>query len=186
MTHPDHKPGRLIAVVGPSGVGKDSVMAGLIAARPGLSAIRRAITRPPEAGGEDYDPLSPEDFAALKAAGNFALTWGAHGLFYAIPRATLAPLEQGHDLLANLSRNVLTEAAETVPRLAVLHITASPATLAARLTSRGRETESDIAARLSRQTDPLPPGLDIVTVSNDGPLSQTVATALSALYPESV
>lgn len=179
------RPGRLIAVVGPSGVGKDSVMAGLIAARPSLSAIRRAITRAPEAGGEDYDPLTPDAFAAAKAAGEFALTWGAHGLFYAIPRAALAPLARGNDLLANLSRNVLTEAAATVPRLTVLHITASPAILAARLAARGRETEADIAARLARQTDPLPEGLDIVTVTNDGPLSQTVATALAALYPES-
>lgn len=178
-------PGRLIAVVGPSGVGKDSVMADLIAARPGLTVIRRAITRPPKAGGEDYDPLSAEAFAKRKAAGDFALAWGAHGLFYAIPRATLAPLGQGHDLLANLSRNVLTEAALIVPRLTVLLITASAATLAARLAARGRETEADIAARLSRQTDPLPPGLDIVTVANDGPLSVTVATALAALYPES-
>lgn len=178
-------PGRLIAVVGPSGVGKDSVMASLVAARPGLSAVRRAITRVPEAGGEDYTPLTPDAFAAARAAGDFALTWGAHGLFYAIPRAALTPLAQGHDLLANLSRNVLTEAAKTVPRLTVLHITASPATIAARLTARGRETGADIAARLSRQTDPLPEGLDIVTVTNDGPLPHTVATALAALYPES-
>lgn len=179
------RPGRLIAVVGPSGVGKDSVMAGLIAARPGLSAIRRATTRAPEAGGEEYDPLTPDAFAAARAAGDFALTWGAHGLFYAIPRAALAPLAQGHDLLANLSRNVLTEAAATVPRLTVLHVIASPAILARRLADRGRETEADIAARLARQTDPLPDGLDIVTVTNDGALRQTVATALAALYPES-
>ncbi len=179
------RPGRLIAVVGPSGVGKDSVMAGLIAARPGLTTVRRAVTRAPEAGGEVYDPLTPDTFAARKAAGDFALTWGAHGLYYAIPRAALAPLAQGLDLLANLSRNVLTEAAETVLRLTVLHITASPAILATRLAARGRETEADIAARLSRQTDPLPKGLDVVTVANDGPLPQTVANALAALYPES-
>jgi ribose 1,5-bisphosphokinase len=177
--------GRLIAVVGPSGVGKDSVMAGLIAARPSISAIRRAITRPPEAGGEDYDPLIPATFETRKAAGDFALTWGAHGLYYGIPRAALAPIAQGHDLLANLSRNVLTDAARLVPRFTVLHITASPATLARRLATRGRECETDIAARLSRQTDPLPSGLDIVTLTNDGPLSQTVTTALAALYPPS-
>lgn len=177
--------GRLIAVVGPSGVGKDSVMAGLIAARPGLTAIRRAITRPPESGGEDHDPLTPDTFHARKERGDFALTWGAHGLFYAIPRAALAPLTQGHDLLANLSRSVLAQARDLVPRLTVLHIIATPETLAARLATRGRETGADIAARLARQTDPFPPGLDIVTVANDGPLEQTIATALTALYPES-
>ena len=39
--------GRMIAVVGPSGVGKDSVMAGLLEARPALRRVRRVITRAP-------------------------------------------------------------------------------------------------------------------------------------------
>jgi ribose 1,5-bisphosphokinase len=179
------KQGRLIAVVGPSGAGKDTVIAGLIAARPDLAAIRRAITRAPDAGGEDYDPLTPEEFASRQAQGAFALTWGAHGLFYAIPQAALAPIAQGQDLLANLSRNVLTRAQALVPRLTVLNVTATQATLARRLSARGRESGAAIAARLARQTDPLPPGLDIVTVSNDGPLSDTITAALAALYPES-
>jgi ribose 1,5-bisphosphokinase len=177
-------PGRLIAVVGPSGVGKDSVMAGLIAARPGLTAIRRCITRDPDLGGEDFDPLTPATFEARQAAGDFALTWGAHGLFYAIPRAALAPLDRGQDLLANLSRGVLGQAQAMVPRLTVLHITASPATLAARLAARGRETTADIATRLTRPSPPFPPGIDVVAVTNDGPLATTVSAALSALYPD--
>ena len=176
-------PGRLIAVVGPSGAGKDSVIAGLVAAEPRLAVIRRAITRAPEAGGEAFDPLTPETFAARRQAGDFALAWGAHGLFYGIPRAALAPLAAGQDLLANLSRSALTEAQALVPRLTVLHVTASPATLAARLAARGRETAEDIAARLMREVAPLPSGLDIVTLSNDGPLAGTVARAIGLLYP---
>lgn len=176
-------PGRLIAVVGPSGVGKDSVMAGLIAARPGLTAIRRAITRDPDLGGEDFEPLTPSAFNARMAAGDFALTWGAHGLFYAIPRAALDPLAQGRDLLANLSRGVLAQAQALAPRLTALHITASPDTLAARLSARGRETSADITTRLTRPSPPFPPGLDFVTIANDGPLHATVSAALTALYP---
>ncbi|MGB0905008.1 MAG: phosphonate metabolism protein/1,5-bisphosphokinase (PRPP-forming) PhnN, partial [Mangrovicoccus sp.] len=37
--------GRFIAVVGPSGVGKDSVMAGLMERRPDLLLAKRVITR---------------------------------------------------------------------------------------------------------------------------------------------
>ncbi|MFC6760861.1 hypothetical protein ACFQFQ_17395 [Sulfitobacter porphyrae] len=37
--------GRFIAVVGPSGVGKDSVMAGMVARARDLVAVRRVITR---------------------------------------------------------------------------------------------------------------------------------------------
>jgi ribose 1,5-bisphosphokinase len=176
-------PGRLIAVVGPSGAGKDSVITGLLAAEPRLAVIRRAITRAPEAGGEVFDPLTPESFAARRQAGDFALAWGAHGLFYGIPSAALAPLAAGQDLLANLSRSALTEAQALVPRLTVLHVTASPATLAARLAARGRESATGIGARLARRADPLPAGLEVVTVDNDGPLAQTVAMALAGLYP---
>jgi ribose 1,5-bisphosphokinase len=179
------KTGRLIAVVGPSGVGKDSVIAGLVAARPDLSVIRRVITRAPQAGGEDHEPISQAEFDTRKASGDFALTWVAHRLFYAIPRTALAPLGEGQDLLANLSRTVLAEAQAIVPCFTVLHITATSETLASRLAARGRESANDIAARLSRQTDALPLELDTVSVANDGPLTETVARALVALYPES-
>jgi ribose 1,5-bisphosphokinase len=68
--------------------------------------------------------------------------------------------------VANLSRGVLAEAAARYP-LRVLVITAPAAALAARLAARGRETAEDVAARLKREMT-LAPGLDIVTVMNDG------------------
>ena len=43
----------VIGVVGPSGVGKDTVMHALAAAQPGIKLARRVITRPVEAGGEE-------------------------------------------------------------------------------------------------------------------------------------
>ena len=46
--------GRFIAVVGPSGVGKDSVMQGMAARDPRIVLARRVITRPSDAGGEDF------------------------------------------------------------------------------------------------------------------------------------
>lgn len=77
------KPGRVIAVIGPSGVGKDSVMAGLLRRHPTLSIARRTITRPsdpgpPNSGAEDHVPVSAEEFRALDRAGAFALSWQAH------------------------------------------------------------------------------------------------------------
>ena len=41
--------GRLFAIVGPSGAGKDTLIQGALAARPGLSVVRRVITRPTSA-----------------------------------------------------------------------------------------------------------------------------------------
>jgi ribose 1,5-bisphosphokinase len=171
--------GALVAVVGPSGVGKDSVIAGLVAARPDLIWVRRAITRPPS-GTEPFESLTRDAFAAREAAGGFCLAWEAHGLRYGIPAEALDAARGGAILLANLSRHHLARARAIFPALRVLSLTARPEILAARLAERGRETAADIAARLARRA-PLPGGLHVVEVANDGPLEETVAQALAVL-----
>jgi phosphonate metabolism protein PhnN/1,5-bisphosphokinase (PRPP-forming) len=174
----------LIGVVGPSGAGKDTLMAGARAALAGdarFRFVRRTITRPAEAGGEDHRPLDRAGFEAERAAGGFALWWEAHGLLYGIP-AVIAPNSGslGQVTIANLSRTALAEANRHFPLL-VLEITAPPAVLAARLAARGREDAADVAARLARQA-PLPEGLRVVRVLNDGPVADGVAQVLAALY----
>lgn len=178
--------GRFIAVVGPSGVGKDSVMAGLCAARPDLLRVRRVITRAPDAGGEDHEAVSDALFAARAAGGDFALHWQAHGLSYAIPREVQGVLDHGQDVLANLSRAMLARAAEVFGTLTVLHVTASPQVLAQRLAARGREGRAEIAERLARPAPDVPQGLPLVEVDNSGDLDGAVRAALAALYPESL
>lgn len=178
--------GRFIAVVGPSGVGKDSVMAGLAAARPDLHLVRRVITRPEDAGGEVHDAVSPALFAARAAGGDFALHWRAHGLHYGIPAEVACILGAGQDALANLSRGVLAQAARRFPGMVALHVTARPEVLAARLRARGRESATEIARRLARPVAPFPDGLDVVEIDNSGPLEQAVRAALAALYPVKV
>jgi len=174
--------GRFIAVVGPSGVGKDSVIDALCVACPGMRRVRRVVTRAPGTA-EDHDSLTPADFAAAVAAGDFALHWQAHGLSYGIPRGIDADLAAGADVIGNLSRGVLTTAAARFPRFEVLALSAAPETLAARLAARGRETQADIAARIARDAA-LPEGLTIHRIANDGALADTVSAARRALYPE--
>lgn len=175
--------GRLFAVVGPSGAGKDTLIAGALAAKPGLSVVRRVITRPSSAGGEDFEGTSSEGFAARLEAGDFALHWHAHGLRYAIPRAGLAGLAQGADVLFNGSRLGLPEAAAAWPGLIVLHITAPPEVLSQRLAARGRETAPDIARRVARAALPLPDGLDVITIVNDDTPQIGITRFLAALQP---
>lgn len=173
--------GRLIAVVGPSGVGKDSVMQALAHAAPGVQPVRRAITRPPGQSGEDYEALSLDQFQARAANGGFCLHWQAHGLHYGIPAAVLDDVQHGAQRMANLSRGVLTQAAQLFPDLIILNITAAPATLAQRLRARGREPADDIESRLARATAKLDPSLPVHHIENDGPLAATVASALQSL-----
>lgn len=175
--------GRFIAVVGPSGVGKDSVMNALCAHLPNLVRVRRVITRDPEAGGEDYHPVSTSDFLSQVQADQFALWWEAHGLHYGIPASVQNDLAAGHDVIANLSRSKLQQAASIFPAFTVLSITAPASVLAKRLAARGRESEEDIATRLARSTLSMPETLPIITLVNDTTLEACVRQAIAQLYP---
>lgn len=176
--------GRFVGVVGASGVGKDSLIDALARSVPGLHQVRRTITRPP-GPGERFDSVTPETFAAMERRGAFCLAWRAHGLSYGIPAQVRPLVANGRDALANLSRDALAEAHGLFPRLLVLHLTASPATLSARLGARGREDAEGIAQRLGRAGTGLPSGpWQVATLHNDGPLDDTLAAALAVLYPE--
>jgi phosphonate metabolism protein PhnN/1,5-bisphosphokinase (PRPP-forming) len=170
----------IVAVVGPSGAGKDSLIAAACAARPDLHHVRRVITRDTDAGGEDFDGVTTAEFASRKARGDFALDWAAHGLHYGIPSAQL---RTGQINIFNGSRHVLATAQTLFPDLRVILVTAPVAVLAVRLAARGRETEADIAARLARTGFSLPEGLAVRTVNNDGSLAEGLAHFLSALQP---
>lgn len=177
--------GRLIAVVGPSGVGKDSVMAGLQAAMPQIHLVRRVITRAPGLGGEDYGAVTTAQFEALIEDGAFAVHWRAHGLHYGIPIEVKSQLGKGSACLVNFSRKALSEAAEIFPNFMILNITARPETLAQRLAGRARETEEEIAKRLAQADKPLPAGLNVIQLSNDGLLAETVERGAALLQPAS-
>lgn len=171
---------QLVAVVGPSGAGKDTLMEAACAVRPDIRAARRVITRPASAGGEDFDGVTPGDFARMEAEGAFALQWEAHGLRYAIPKSAL----EGEGLvLFNASRAVLAQAAERWPDLVVLLVTAPPEVLAARLAGRGREDSADQARRIARAGFALPEGLNLRRICNDGAQDLGVQRFLDALPP---
>ena len=149
----------MIAVVGPSGAGKDSVMslaATHFANDPDIYFVRRLITRAADAGSED--------------AGAFAVSWEAHGLKYGIPAETILRIEAGAVVIANGSRAALPAFEAAYPRLIVVNIIASPDVLAARLSNRGRETVEEVRARLARPAAPIAGNIDVRMIDNSGRL----------------
>ena len=173
--------GRIFAVVGPSGAGKDTLLAGAVAACPQLHWARRTISRPETAGGEPFEGVTPEEFDFLSKAGVFALEWPAHGLRYGIRKAEFAGLTQGRDVLFNGSRAALAEAQALFAGLTVLRISAPSRVLAERLAARGRETAADIEARLARASYEVPDGLRVIDIANDASPAIGVARLLAAL-----
>ena len=170
----------IFAIVGPSGAGKDTLIRGVLAARPDLRLVRRVITRPTEAGGEDFEGVSPDDFARRRARGDFALVWQAHGLHYAIPKDQVTG---PGDVIFNGSRAALPEATSIFPDLRVILVTAPATVLAARLAARGRETATDIRARLARAAFGMPKGITFQTVVNDRSPEVGTARLLAAFSP---
>ena len=165
----------LILVVGPSGAGKDTLLEGARKALPEARFVRRAITRPAEAGGEEHEALTEAEFMQR----SFALQWRAHGLRYGIPADIADDLALGRVVIANVSRGAIAEAASRFPVLTI-EIAAPPDVLAARLSARGRETAADVAARLARAVA-LPDGVPVVRVMNDGSVEDGVARFVAAV-----
>lgn len=179
----DRPKGRVFAVVGPSGAGKDTLLAGAVAASPTLHWARRVITRPESAGGEPYEGATPQEFDFLSTAGVFALEWSAHGLRYGIRASEFDGQTQGIDILFNGSRAALLMALERFPGLIVLRITAPSRVLAERLAARGRETVAEIEGRLARASYEVPECLPVIDIANDSTPAVGVSRLLAALQP---
>lgn len=183
-TKPAHSEGCMVAVVGPSGAGKDTLMAyaaHALEGRDDVIFVRRVITRDAAAGGEDHDGVSDEEFDALEKAGRFAVSWGAHGLRYGIPADTRDAVAAGQLVIANGSRSALPRFKAAYPRLVVVNITARPEVLAARLEARGRESREDILRRLERSTLSINEDCEVVTIDNSGALEDAGNVLIEAL-----
>lgn len=176
--------GRLVLVVGPSGVGVDTLIdaaRAVLSGDPRYHFVRRTISRPAGSVGEAHDPIDLHSFRARRAAGDFALSWEAHGMGYGIPMSIEHHLRDGRTVIVNASRTVIEEARGRYPNLTVASVTASPETLAARLAGRKRESAEEIERRLKRAELAFPHGDDVVSIDNNGSLESSIEAFIGLL-----
>lgn len=181
---PTPSPGIMIVVVGPSGAGKDSLInlaRAHYADDPCVGFVRRVITRPADGATEDHVPATVDDFEEQKRRGGFAVSWGAHGLFYGIPAETRGELDAGRVLIANGSRAAIGAFVSAYPHVAVVEVTARPDIIAGRLAARGRETAHEIEKRLARDTGQWQPDCPHIRIDNSGALAEASIALIAAI-----
>lgn len=163
--------GGFVLIVGPSGAGKDTLIA---LARAALAEDRRfsfperVVTRPSDPF-ERHDTVTMAEFRARQAAGAWALAWEAHGNCYAVPVAARRAAEAGQIVVVNISRGSVAEARAALPVLAVVEVTAAPEVLAARIAARGRDGDhgAGLASRMQR-SDGAPDVAPDLRLINEG------------------
>lgn len=168
--------GRLVYIVGPSGSGKDSVIAYARAHLPAQANVvfaRRTVTRPAAAGGEGHHPVTAAEFDALRRSGAFAMHWRANGHCYGIGRELLDWLDAGRTVVVSGSRAHLPCTRADFPAIEVVHVWASPPLLRERLLARGREDAAGVERRLERGARfALPEAATALRIANDGALER--------------
>jgi guanylate kinase len=175
---------QLVIISGPSGVGKDTIIAAL-AARPrdpDYHYVVTCTTRAPRAGevpDVSYRFISPEAFAALRDAGELLEANEVHGNWYGTPRQDVAQaLADGHDVILKIDVQGARMVKQRVPdALLVFIVPPSLEALFQRLRSRATESADELEIRqrnaaieLARQGD-----YDHVVVNETGEIDRTAA-----------
>lgn len=177
---------RLIYLMGPSGSGKDSLLAAM-RGRPVPSVLvsHRYITRPPGDGSENHIALSESEFMQRRAAGLFALHWQAHRYYYGLGIEIDLWLLRDSHVVVNGSRAHLAQAQQRYgERLLPVCLRVSPANLRQRLRQRGRETAKEITERLARAAEYQQSVPDrCAWLDNNGPIADTVTAFLALINP---
>lgn len=172
--------GTIYLIVGPSGVGKDTLIDGARRALPDYLFVQRYITRETDSGGEEHAEISLLEFERMVEEKKFCVWWRAHDLGYGIHSDVARQVYEGATAVINTSRGSVSDFEAAFDHVITVHITASDDNLRQRLLSRGRESGAQIDDRLRRRTPPVE-ARQLVEISNDGAPEIAIRELIKAL-----
>ena len=140
-------------ITGPSGVGKGTLIRGLVEQVPQLELSVSATTRSPRPGerdGVDYHFLTPDEFERRVATGAFVEHASYSGHQYGTLRAEVERrLAQGRPVVLEIEVQGARQVRETMPdAVAVFIAPPSLPALRARLIGRGTDTAAQVDERM--------------------------------------
>src|SRR5215208_4159672 len=146
-----NKPGQLIVLCGPSGVGKSTISRKLSQTM-GITYTVSATTRPKRPGddaGKKYEFLTKEEFFKRLDHDEFLEYAEVYGEYYGTPKASvLADLAQGKDVLLEIDVQGALQVRYHYPdSLLIFILPPDEPTLLQRLRDRGRDSAEDIHKR---------------------------------------
>jgi phosphonate metabolism protein PhnN/1,5-bisphosphokinase (PRPP-forming) len=177
-------PGAVVLVVGPSGAGKDALIAGARAALGGDDRyifVERHVSRAAHAA-EGHVSLSDAAFADAAARREYALTWTAHGLNYGIPATIDEHIRSGGTAVFNASRAIVAEARQHYAHPRVVLIDCPAEIRAARIALRGREQPQELRVRITRTVAGFDEQMADVRVDNSCTLHTGIERFVAALH----
>jgi len=144
---------KVFVITGPSGVGKGTLIRGLLASVPELELSVSATTRRPRPGeeaGVDYHFLTSEGFEARAAAGDFVEHAEYSGNRYGTLRSELERrLARGAGVVLEIEVQGARQVRAAMPEaVAVFIAPPSKEALRARLVGRGTDSSEEVEARL--------------------------------------
>ncbi|MFL0605558.1 guanylate kinase [Cylindrospermopsis raciborskii] len=168
------RPGKLIVLTGPSGVGKGTLMQKLLAQHPQLYYSVSATTRSPRLGeidGKSYYFITPNSFQELVAQGEF-LEWAEFaGNYYGTPRAAvLQQIQLGRSVILEIELAGARQIKASYPdALSIFILPPSFLELENRIRARGQDSDEAITRRLNRAKEEIKAAseFDIQIVNDD-------------------
>lgn len=152
--------GCLFTVVAPSGAGKSSLVAALLARCPALRLSISTTTRPPRPGevsGREYHFVSREQFMALVAEGEFLEYAEVYGNLYGTSRKWIEETcASGADVLLEIDWQGALSVKKIFPNMIYIYILPpSIEELARRLVKRAKDLPEIIQRRLGEAREDL-------------------------------